>query len=179
MTGDERRQAILELLKNSKSPLSGTYLASELEVSRQVIVQDVTLLRAKNHIIHSTHKGYVLEKNNLCQRVFKVKHSDDEVENELTSIVDLGGIVQDVFVYHKVYNVIQADLNVRSRRDVRNYMEQLRNGTSTTLMNVTGGYHYHTVIADTEDILDEIQDKLEELGYLAKLQEYEPVDFWK
>lgn len=179
MTGEVRRQAILERLKSSDVPLSGTFLANELGVSRQVIVQDITLLRAKKHIIQSTHKGYVLEKSGLCQRVFKVKHSDAEVEEELTSIVDLGGIVQDVFVYHKVYNVIQADLNIRSRRDVRAYMEKLKTGASTTLLNVTGGYHYHTVIADTEEILDEIQAKLVELGYLAKLQEYEPVDFWK
>ena len=179
MTGDERREAILRLLKSNDKPLSGSYLSKELNVSRQVIVQDIMLLRAKNNVIHSTYRGYILEKSNICQRVFKVIHKVEEVETELAAIVDIGGIVQDVFVYHKVYGVIQGELNIRSRRDIKNYMEELKKGTSTTLMNVTGGYHYHTVIADNEEILDEIQDKLADLGFLAKLQEYEPVDFWK
>ena len=46
-------------------------------------------------------------------------------------------------------------------------------------MNVTSGYHYHTVHADSEEILDEIQEELQKAGFLAQLQEYEPVDFWK
>ena len=39
--------------------------------------------------------------------------------------------------------------------------------------------HYHTVHADNEEILDEIQEELQKAGFLAQLQEYEPVDFWK
>jgi hypothetical protein len=46
-------------------------------------------------------------------------------------------------------------------------------------MNATSGYHYHTVVAPTEALLDLIQDKLNERGFLAKLRDYEPVDFWK
>ena len=46
------------------------------------------------------------------------------------------------------------------------------------LKNVTSGYHYHTILADSEDILDVIQDELQQKGFLAKLQDYEPVDFW-
>ena len=30
-----------------------------------------------------------------------------------------------------------------------------------------------------EEILDEIQEELQKAGFLAQLQEYEPVDFWK
>ena len=36
--------------------------------------------------------------------------------------------------------------------------------------------HYHTVHADSEEILDEIQEELQKAGFLAQLQEYEPVD---
>ena len=98
--------------------------------------------------------------------------------HDFNSIVDMGGWVKDVFVYHKVYGVIKADLNLHSRRDIKDYMAEIGNGKSNLLMNVTSGYHYHTVIAPDEDTLDIIQEKLDKLGFLARLQEYEPVDFW-
>ena len=65
-----------------------------------------------------------------------------------------------------------------SMSDIKDYMAEIGNGKSNLLMNVTSGYHYHTVIAPDEDTLDIIQEKLDELGFLARLQEYEPVDFW-
>ena len=48
MEGDERRQFILKLLAGSESPLSGTEIAGKCGVSRQIIVQDIALLRATN-----------------------------------------------------------------------------------------------------------------------------------
>ena len=105
-------------------------------------------------------------------------HSDDEVEEELSTIVDAGGHVRDVFVYHKVYGVLRADMNIKSRRDIKNYLDEINSGKSSLLKNVTSGYHYHTILADSEDILDVIQDELQQKGFLAKLQDYEPVDFW-
>lgn len=179
MTGDKRRDTIINLLKNSDKPVSGTYLAKTLQVSRQVIVQDIALLRAKNIDIQSTHRGYVIHEKNECVRIFKVKHEDDEVEKELNLIVDLGGYIEDVFVYHKVYNIVKADLKINSRRDIKRYLKELQSGHSSLLKNVTSGYHYHTVKAENEEILDEIQEELAKAGFLAKLQEYEPVDFWK
>ena len=105
-------------------------------------------------------------------------HSDDEVEEELSTIVDAGGHVRDVFVYHKVYGVLRADMNIKSRRDIKNYLDEISSGKSSLLKNVTSGYHYHPILADSEDILDAIQDELQQKGFLAKLQDYEPVDFW-
>lgn len=49
--GDRRRAQILDILKKSEQPVSGTDLAGRLHVSRQVIVQDVALLRAENREI--------------------------------------------------------------------------------------------------------------------------------
>ena len=49
MDGNKRRQAIIDILKNSLQPVSGTYLAKTLQVSRQVIVQDIALLRAGDY----------------------------------------------------------------------------------------------------------------------------------
>ena len=178
MNGEQRREKIIDILNSSSKPVSGVALASMLNVSRQVIVQDIALIRASDNEISSTNRGYVIRKKNEHTRICKVVHTEADVEAELNSIVDMGGWVKDVFVYHKVYGVIKADLNLHSRRDIKDYMAEIGNGKSNLLMNVTSGYHYHTVIAPDEDTLDIIQEKLDKLGFLARLQEYEPVDFW-
>ena len=178
MSGEERRGKIIQALKNSDKAVSATTLAKEFDVSRQVIVQDVALLRANGKNIFSTNRGYLIQEDEETTRVFKVQHEDDEVEKELTPIVDLGGTVEDVFVYHKVYGVLRAEMNIKSRMDIRNYMEEIRSGKSSLLKNVTSGYHYHTVRAERVEILDMIQEELQKKGLLAKLQDYEPVDFW-
>lgn len=178
MKGEARRRKIIQMLSESREPVPGVALARELAVSRQVIVQDIALLRANGMEILSTNRGYLAGEEPAASRVFKVIHGDDEVQEELDCIVDLGGKVIDVFVYHKVYGVIRADMNIRSRMDVRRYLETLEGGKSSLLKNVTSGYHYHTVRAESEQALDLIQDELRRLGFLAKLQDYEPVDFW-
>ncbi len=159
-------------------PISGINLARRFQVSRQVIVQDIALIRAKDIHIYSTNKGYIIDNKQEVARVFKVIHTDSEVETELETIIDFGGWVKDVFVYHKVYGVVKADMNIHSRCDIKKYLDEIKSGKSSLLKNVTSGYHYHTVAADNEKTLNLIQDSLYQLGFLAKLQEYEPVDFW-
>lgn len=177
MGQEERRNHIMEILRERSVPVSGAELSKRLNVSRQVIVQDMAIIRANGMDILATNRGYLLQTEEKVQRVFKVQHGDDQIEQELLDIVDMGGRVKDVFVYHKVYGVIRAELDLKSRLDIKNYMAQIQAGTSTPLKNVTGGYHYHTVTAEQESILDHVQEKLEEDGFLAPLQEYEPVDF--
>ena len=178
MNGEERRKQIVDILKHSSSPVPGTQLAQILNVSRQVVVQDIALIRAKDVDIFSTNRGYVINDKKEYSRIFKVIYEDEEVEIVLEAIVDLGGWIRDVFVYHKVYGVIRADMNIHSRRDIRTYMSEIAGGKSSLLKNVTSGYHYHTIVADDEQTLDLIQEELGRLGFLAKLKEYEPVDFW-
>ena len=60
--GGKRRDGILSLLEESDTPLSGTELAHRFKVSRQVIVQDIALLRAEDKKILSTYRGYVLDR---------------------------------------------------------------------------------------------------------------------
>ena len=74
----------------------------------------------------------------------------------------------DVFVWHKIYGKISATLNIFSRLHVKQFLEGVRTGKSTELMNITGGYHYHTVRADSEYVLDSIQNALEKRGYIAQ-----------
>ena len=179
MNGKERREQIVNIIRSSDNPIAGTELAKQLGVSRQVIVQDMALIRANGIDILSTNKGYIIRENKEVSRVFKVNHTNEQVEEELNLFVDLGGKVEDVFVYHKVYGVIKANLNIKSRRDVKMYMEGISSGKSRNLLNLTSNYHYHTIIAEDEQTLDFIQIELEQKGFLAKLQDYEPVDFWK
>lgn len=178
LSGQERREQILKILRTSEEPVAGTELAKQMNVSRQVIVQDMALIRANGVDVLATNRGYVIHEVKQVSRVFKVIHTDEQVEEELNLFVDLGGIVQDVFVYHKVYGVIKVPMNIKSRKDVRKYMEGISSGKSTNLMNLTSNYHYHTIIAEDEQTLDMIQDELSQRGFLAKLQDYEPVDFW-
>lgn len=178
LNGQERREQILKILKNSTEPVSGVELAKRLQVSRQIIVQDMALIRANGIDVMSTNRGYIFHEAKEVSRVFKVMHTDEQVEEELNLFVDLGGKVEDVFVYHKVYGVIKVSMNIKSRRDVRRYMEEISSGKSTNLKNLTSNYHYHTITAEDEQTLDLIQDELQQKGFLAKLQDYEPVDFW-
>lgn len=178
MKGTERRMMIFQTLKTAGGPVSGNSFAKQFGVSRQVIVQDIALLRAEGHEIISTSSGYLMSEPFKATRVFKVRHEDSEIEKELTMMVDLGGKVKDVFVSHKVYGLLRVDLNLGSRADIEHYLETIRSGQSKPLLNLTSGYHYHTVLADNELILDAIQDKLSEYGFLAPLTDYEPVDFW-
>ena len=163
----ERRKAIVNLLSASKTPISGGELSKQFNISRQIIVQDITVLKGLGYEIFSTHHGYVLQKSPLVERVFKLKHTTEQTEDELNSIVDLGGTVVDVFVWHKVYGKISATLNIFSRLHVKQFLEGVRTGKSTELMNITGGYHYHTVRAESESILDKIGETLKVKEYIA------------
>lgn len=177
MNGEERRKNIICILSESRNPITGMALARQLAVSRQIIVQDIALLRANGADIFSTKQGYLLHESPAVSRVFKTIHSDEEVEEELNMIVDLGGRCKDVFVYHKAYGVVRAEMNIKSRLDVRNFLKEIASGKSSLLKNVTAGYHYHTVLADNEQTLDLIREELERRGFLAELKDYEPVDF--
>ena len=168
MTGAERREGIIETIKNSSVPVSGTALAKKYEVSRQVIVQDIALIRAAGHDIISTHRGYILEARPTVKRMFKVLHTEEQLEDELQTIIDLGGIILNVKVRHRVYGEMKAPLNIRSRKQVQDFIEDIRSGKSSPLMNITSHYHYHEVEADSEETLDQIERALEKKGYLIR-----------
>ena len=178
MNGEQRRNAILNKLNNSSAPMSGSRLAQEFHVSRQVIVQDIALLRAEGHEILSASRGYQLTKGGMASRVFKVFHTSERTEEEMNVFVDYGGFIKDIFIYHRAYGVVSVPLEIRSRLEVRRFIdEKMSGGISKGLSDATSGYHYHTIEAESEEILDLIQDELGKRGFLAQLTDYEPVDF--
>ena len=168
MHGSERREQIIRQIQESKAPVSGTKLASFYNVSRQVIVQDIALIRAAGYEIISTNRGYILNQPKTVCRIFKVQHTDEQLEEELNTIVDLGGCVYNVIIHHRVYGKMEAELVLNSRRKVGAFMEDIRSGKSSPLKNITSNYHYHKVSADSEETLDLIEQELREKGFLVE-----------
>ena len=160
MNGSQRREQIVRQIQESKEPVSGKKLAELYGVSRQVIVQDIALI--------STNRGYILNTQKAISRVFKVQHTDEQTEEELYEIVDLGGCVENVMVNHRVYGHMEAPLGIHSRRKAAAFIEDIKSGKSSPLKNITSNYHYHTVSAESEEILDEIEEMLRVKGFLIE-----------
>lgn len=161
MEGKSRRSKILEILQTEKEPVSGSALAKLTGVSRQVIVQDITLLRTAYPIL-ATAKGYLLypETAKKCRRSYCVKHTIEETAEELNAIVDLGGKVLDIMVEHDIYGEIRADLMLSCRKEVAEFCDRLEKSRSGPLNTLGCGVHYHTVEAENDQILDEIENAL-------------------
>ena len=156
--GEARREQLLKMLRDSTAPISGSALARSLGVSRQVIVQDIALLRAVNKDILATTRGYVLysQQTEACHRIYCVNHSDDAIADELNTIVDNGGKVLDVII------------ELENRRDVAEFCDRLKHFNAKPLNIIAGGTHYHTVEARSEVMLDNIECALREKGYLVR-----------
>ncbi|MDO4345287.1 MAG: transcription repressor NadR [Eubacteriales bacterium] len=173
MEGSLRRQKILEMLEQGEAPVSGAALAGIFGVSRQVIVQDIALLRATDKNILSTNKGYVVygkKKPGRCRRILPVKHTDEQMQDELYTIVDAGAEVLDVVVEHDVYGQIAVDLMISSRRDVDEFIHKIFANPAKPLKELTGDAHYHTIEAGSEAALDEVEKNLKEKGYLIDFE---------
>ena len=170
MTGEERRSKILQMLMVQNVPLSGTALAAAFHVSRQVIVQDIALMRAENHDILSTNRGYLFRRGDsadaLPKRVFSVRHTTEQVLEEFMIILDLGGKILDVVVEHALYGQIRVDLLIESARDAREFYEKLLKSKDNPLKVLTDDCHYHTVAAPSEKLLDLIEQELGKKGFL-------------
>lgn len=171
MTGEMRRTKILDMLKSQHTPISGAALAKQFHVSRQVIVQDIALMRAEDHWILSTNKGYVYrtEKSDDTQpkRVFWVKHSTEQVLDEFMTILELGGKILDVAVEHELYGQIRVDLLIETVQDAHDFVARLAKCKDNPLKVLTDDCHYHTVAAPSKKLLDLIEQELNEKGILV------------
>lgn len=167
MKADERICRISERIKNSEAPVSGSVLADEFNVSRQIIVKDIAELKRRGIDIIATARGYILNRPAMPEKVFKVVHSDDDTERELMEIVKVGGTIVNVFVWHKIYGKIEAPLNIKTQNDVSKYIANLKSGRSKPLKNVTNEYHYHLICGENETVLENVERVLEKMGYLA------------
>ena len=162
MSSNERREKLLQILKKSDKPVKGSELSAELQVRRQVVVKDIALLRASGLEIIATSNGYIVLDS--VKNEFKIKcknhNSDDELYDELQTIIDLGGKVKDVIVEHPTYGVLKADLNVATNRDLRNFMQKAATNEFKQLSVLSPDYHIHTIEVDNDEIFEEIQKEL-------------------
>jgi len=169
---EQRRAQIIELLRTSAHPVTGTRLASQFGVSRQVVVQDIAILRAAGEQILATPRGYLVyspENHEKRPRArIACRHTRHEIGEELGIIVDLGGTVVDVFIEHPVYGELQGSLMISNRRDVEQFKDKLSSTRANPLLTLTGGIHLHTIEAPDQETLDEIITALDRAGYLVK-----------
>lgn len=170
--GGKRRERILEMLKEHGRPITGAELAMNLRVSRQIIVQDVAILRARGEEIIATPQGYMLPGQSpklAYTAVLACKHDSRQTEEELTILVDHGVKVIDVLVEHPIYGELCGLLMLESRSDVREFMSRLTETEAGLLLSLTKGVHLHTVQASRRATLDQAKDALEARGFLLKV----------
>lgn len=169
LTGEQRRAAILPRLSGSKKPISASKLAQEFSVSRQIIVGDIALLRASGSGIIATARGYLLEEINtdasydfqlVCQ------HQSEDTEEEMKTIVDLGGEVINVIVEHPLYGELLGNIHVKSCQEVEMFMKRYQKQQTTLLSSLTQGIHLHTIRCENEQIAGKIKQSLSQKGFL-------------
>ncbi len=143
---EERRELILRALEDG-ARVTATQLASELGVSRQIIVSDVAILRERGSDITATSRGYVLGGGRAFGYVDQIacRHGPDDILTEFDIIVDNGGTVLDISIEHPVYGIITAEVYIRSRRDARAFVEKMEKSKGRPLSALTEGAHLHTV----------------------------------
>lgn len=168
MEAEERRVTIINRLKESEEAIVARTLATEFDVSRQVIVGDIALLRASGEDIISTPKGYLIQnnKNTGVSRSVVCQHSPLDTLDELYTIVDLGGEVVDVTVEHPIYGLIQGRLMISSRLEANEFNALIEKNPSALLSTLTNGLHTHTIKAPSEERLEQIVEALNEKGYI-------------
>lgn len=169
---EARRTKLLARLKESKEALIGSKLAEELGVSRQVIVQDIALLRARGEEIIATSQGYYYEKNMGLPTVrssFACRHGDDQaLRDELMTVINYGGRIIDVKVEHPIYGELSGNLMISTAEDVDNFIENYEQNDASLLSELTDGVHLHTIEAVNEQVLSKIKAELKEKGYLLE-----------
>ncbi|MDV2886927.1 transcription repressor NadR [Alkalihalophilus pseudofirmus] len=169
--GDERREQILDWLKESKEALTGKELSVRTNVSRQVIVQDMSLLKAKGHPIIATSNGYLYMQTHpkeKHQRLIACQHQPTDAMDELYTLVDYGVKVINVIVEHPMYGELTASLHFHTRQQVQQFNEEMKATNATLLSELTNGVHLHTIEADTPKQLEDAISALRKKGYLLE-----------
>jgi uncharacterized protein len=172
LLGEERRSLLLHMLKEALNPITGSELAAKTNVSRQVIVGDITLLKAKNEPIIATSQGYIYMSHTgstpSYERTIACRHTPEETETELNLLVDHGVTVKDVRIEHPVYGDLTASIMVSNRQEVKQFMEKVTSTKAAFLSELTAGIHLHTISSSSENALDKAEEELEKAGFLIE-----------
>lgn len=169
-TVDRRKKLINHLIK-SNEPVKGSRFAELFNVSRQVIVQDIAVLRAEGFEITATPQGYIItgkELEGFIEEIVSRHESIEEIQEELNIVVDNGGEVIDVTVDHPFYGEFNGKLMIKSRLDVKNFLSQMEESNAEPLSRMNDGIHLHKIKAPSREILEEIKKQLREKGFIVE-----------
>ncbi|WFD10308.1 transcription repressor NadR [Tepidibacter hydrothermalis] len=168
----KRRESLERILKESTNPMKGASLAQDLNVSRQVIVQDIAILRAKGINIMATPQGYIIPsivKEDMIKVIMSNHHCGiDEIKEELEIIIDMGAKVLDVIVEHPVYGEIRGIINISSRKELNEFVDKLESEDSKLISSLTHGTHFHTIEVKNDKVYQDILTEMDKKGYLMK-----------
>ncbi|MGM9988648.1 MAG: transcription repressor NadR [Bacillaceae bacterium] len=171
LLGEARRHLIIKWMKETDTPLTGTELARRANVSRQVIVGDMTLLKARNEPIISTPNGYVYmsvkTKQEKITKTIKCVHNEQQVTDELFTLVDHGVTVKNVSIAHPIYGELVATIDVSTRYEVEQFIQKMKDTKGTYLSQLTNnGIHFHLIEADSEAKIQAACQELQAIGIL-------------
>ncbi len=172
MDAAERRAEIFKILQMDIKPVSASNLAERFEVSRQIVVGDIALLRAGGADIIATARGYVLNKKHngdddpSDSYVLACRHDKSQLEEELYAIIDNGGRFINVSVDHPIYGTIAMPLEVRSRYDADKFIKKVAVSGGSLLCSLTDGIHLHTIRCAEPESYRRILVELREKGIL-------------
>ncbi|MBU3134372.1 transcription repressor NadR [Clostridium gasigenes] len=166
MKSIDRRESIVKLLRKNNKAIKGIDLANRFGVTRQIIVKDIAILRAKGSNIIATPEGYIYNIDiNRVKSIIAVNHSIDNMIEELQVVVKYGGIIENVIVEHPLYGEIIGNMMIKNLNDLNKFEESFKNIDAKPLSELTNGIHLHTISADTEEDIEDIKKELEEKGF--------------
>ena len=167
MDANERRRIIIRELSQTDQPISAGILANRCEVSRQIIVGDIALLRAGGMEITATPRGYVLPRERTgVLRTVVCSHTREAMPRELEIMVDNGCIVLDVDIDHPVYGHLTAPLQLSTRYDVRQFVGKVDSREARPLSDLTEGLHLHHLQCQDEEAFQRVVGQLRAAGIL-------------
>ena len=177
MDAAQRRSEILKLLQMDIKPMSASNLAERFEVSRQIIVGDIALLRAAGADIMATPRGYLLNKkldgvedSPVDGYVIACRHDKSQLDAELYTVIDNGGRFINVSIEHPLYGSITQDMDIRSRYDADQMLSKIAVTGAQLLCSLTEGVHLHTIRCPDAEAYRRILVTLKERGILHRSQ---------
>lgn len=168
MNSIERREDIFKLLLKSEVPLKGVDIAKNYSVTRQVIVRDIAILRAKGHNIMATPDGYIVNKNdNKVKAIIAVNHREDQMIEEMSIVIKYGGIIEDVIVEHPLYGEIRGMLMIKNYNELNKFSKKYSDQEARLLSVLTKGVHIHTIAAESNEDIEAIISELREHDFIV------------
>ncbi|WP_315070503.1 transcription repressor NadR [uncultured Clostridium sp.] len=168
MNSNERRENIIKLLLENHEPLKGSIIAKKYSVTRQVIVKDIAILRAEGQNIIATPDGYIINANqHKVRAIIAVTHTEEEMFDELSTVIKYGGTVEDVIVEHPLYGEIKGMLMIKNYNELNKFIQKYNEQKAKLLSALTNGVHLHTIAAESQEDIELIILELRKHNFIV------------